>query len=131
MLLTSINFQDNCDEAIAYYKQALGAKVKTIIYFRDAPPDSGMDLPPNFVTYSEVEIFGTTIMMCDGAAKPMKDENFWFTLSFDTAEEVTEVFNTLADGGRVTEPLAPQFWAALNGSVNDRFGIQWNIGTKN
>ena len=131
MLLTSIYFQGNCDEAIAFYKQALGAQVRNVTYFSDAPEDSGMDLPPNFVTYSEVEIFGTTIMMSDGATRPMKDENFWFTLAFDTAEEVTAVFNKLADGGQVIEPLAPQFWAALNGDVDDRFGVRWNIGTKN
>jgi len=132
MLLPSICFQGNCDEAISYYKETIDAQVKTINYFRDAPADSGMEgLPPDFVMYSEVSMFGMTMVMTDGAENPMTSEPFWFTLSFDTPEEVTAVFNKLAADGKVTDPLASQFWAALNGSVEDRFGVHWNIGTNN
>ena len=129
MLKPVIGFRGNCEEAIAYYKEALGAEVKTISYARDIPPDADMEmsLPPNFVTYSEVLIFGLTIVMIDGVDKPL--ESFWLQLGFDTAEEVTTVFNKLADGGEIDEPLAPQFWATLNGNVNDRFGVHWNVLT--
>jgi len=128
MLIPAIGFQGNCDEAITYYKAALGAEVKTISYFRDAPADSGMDnLPPNFVMYSEVVIFGTTFVMTDGLEKPL--QSFWMQAMFDSAEKVTAVFNKLADGGEIVDPLAPQFWASLNGSVKDRFGVEWNVTT--
>ncbi|MCL2564092.1 MAG: VOC family protein [Oscillospiraceae bacterium] len=131
MLMTAIGFQGNCDEAITYYKEALGAEVKTISYFRDAPPDAGMErsLPPNFVMYSEVLLFGTPIVMTDGATKPLSDESFWMHLTFDTAEEVASAFRKLADGGTVIEAPAPQFWAASNAYVIDRFGVFWNILT--
>jgi len=127
--MSAIALQGNCDEAITYYKEVLGAEVKRIHYSRDALPDSGMDksTPPNFVMYAEVVMFGMTIVMTDGAEKPL--ESFWMQLSFDTAEEVTSVFNKLADGGEVVEALAPQFWASLNGNVNDRFGVHWNVLT--
>lgn len=64
MLLTTISFQGNCDEAITFYKGALGAEVKEIAYFRDAPADSGMDesLPPNFVMHSEVIILAPLLL---------------------------------------------------------------------
>ena len=131
MLIPSIGFQGNCDEAINYYKEVLGAEVKTINHFKDAPEDHGMEesLPPNFVMYSEVVLFGTTMVMADGMKRPMKgeEENFWFTLSFDCPKETTSVFNKLADGGRVIEALAPQFWVSLSGDVVDRFGICWNV----
>ena len=129
MLLPSIGFPGNCNEAISYYKEVLGAEVKEIIY-SDHDPDSGMDLQPNFVAYSEVLICGIPIMMVDGMETPMSCEHFWFTLSLDSKEEATSIFNKLAEGGQVLEPLAPQFFASLNGSVRDRFGIIWNIGTK-
>ena len=129
MLMPVISFQGNCDEALTYYKEVFDAEVKTINYFRDAPPNIGMDesTPPNFVLYSEVSIFGVNMVMCDGGEKP--PESFWLQLTFDSAEKVTSVFNKLADGGKVIEPLAPQFWASLNGNVDDRFGVHWNIIT--
>jgi len=131
MLIPSIHFPGICDEAIAYYKEAVGAEVKEIAYFRDAPPDSGMEeLPPNFVMYSEVLMFGTLVAMTDGAEKRITGGNFTFIVFFNSAEEVTSVFNKLADGGKVIEALAPQFWTALCGSVEDRFGLTWHIAQK-
>jgi len=131
MLITTISFQGNCDEAIAFYKEVLGAEVKDVSYFRDAPPNSGMDesLPPNFVMHSEVLIFGTRITMTDGGTAPIAGNYFSLMLSLDSAEEVTSVFHKLADGGQVIEALAPQFWATLCGDVQDRFGIHWHICT--
>ena len=130
MLLPSIVIQGDCNEAITFYKEAVGAEVREIMYARDAPPEEVGDLPPDYVTYSEIVIGGTAFMLLGGAETPISNENFWFTYSFDTAEEATAVFNKLADGGEIIEPLAPQFWASLNGDVKDRFGITWNIGTK-
>jgi len=131
MLITTISFQGNCDEAITFYKEALDATVKDVAYFRDAPPDSGMDesLPPNFVMHSEVLIYGTQITMTDGGMAPITGDYFSMMLSFDTADEVTSVFNKLADGGQVIGELAPQFWATLCGDVQDRFGVHWHICT--
>jgi len=129
MLIPAIGFQGNCDDAITYYKEIFGAEVKRINYFKDAPADANleMSLPPNFVLYSEVSIYGTTFMMGDGMEKPL--EGFWMQLTFDTAEEVISVFNKLADEGEVIEAPTPQFWASLNGEVKDPFGVLWNILT--
>ena len=131
MLFTSISFQGNCDEALTFYKEALGADVKDVAYFRDAPPDSGMDesLPLNFVMHSDVSIYGTQIVMTDGGTAPIAGDYFTLMLSLDSAEEVTSVFNKLADGGQVVEALGTQFWAALCGDVQDRFGINWHVCT--
>jgi len=65
--------------------------------------------------------------MTDGATKSFDGDFFSFTLSLDTPEKATDVFNKLADGGEVISPLAPQFWAELCGDVKDRFGVSWYI----
>ena len=131
MLITAIAFPGNCDEAIAFYKKAVGAVVKDVAYFRDAPPNSGMDesLPPDFVMHSEVSIFGTVITMTDGAEKRVTGDNYGLMVMLNTAEEVTNVFNKLAVGGKVIEALAPQFWSSLYGAVEDRFGVNWSVMT--
>jgi len=117
----SISFPGNCDEAITYYKEALGAEVKAIVHNTDE------SLPPNFVVYSEVLLFGTPVMMTDGAESKMSCSNFSFTLSLSTEEEVISVFNKLADGGEVVEALGAELYGHLMGCVNDRFGITWTV----
>ena len=81
------------------------------------------------ILHSEILIYGTYIGMTDMGEK-LTDEQFMFTLLLDSDEEVTAVFNKLAEGGKIVEPLAPQFWTSLNGSIEDPFGISWNIGTR-
>lgn len=132
MLVPTICFQGNCDEAITFYKGAVGAEVKTVNYLRDAPQDFVMEgfTKPNHVLNSDVLIYGTQIAMLDGAKTQITGECFTLTLFVDSAEEATSVFNRLADGGKVIEALAPQFWATLCGDVQDRFGVTWHIATK-
>jgi len=128
MITPCIHFQGNCDEAISFYKQALGAEVKAINYAKDAPPDSGMeDFPPNFVMYSEIVIWGMTFTLTDGGETPIPSGNFTFMITCKTPEEVKMTFEKLADGGNVTEPLSETFWAGLYGELIDRFGVTWQV----
>jgi len=129
MLIPTIHFPGSCNEAIAYYKEALGAQVKKIAYAKDAPPEIADELPPDFVMYSEVEIFGTSISLSDGAQTPISSDNYTFTVFLGSVEEVERAFNALLDGVRIIEPLGPQFWAEMTGFVADRFGVNWNIAT--
>jgi PhnB protein len=130
MLLPTFHLPGNCNEAIAFYQKAVGAEIKNIAYAKDAPADEVEGVPPNFVIHSEILILGTQIGLTDMGEKQLTDEQFMFTVLLDSDEEVTAVFNKLADGGKIIEPLAPQFWTSLNGSIEDPFGISWNIGTR-
>ena len=122
MLIPTIHFAGNCDEVIAFYKDAVGANVKAVHYVED--------VASNFVGHSEVEIFGCTVALTDGCDTAPACANHTFTVFLDSAEQVTDIFNKLADGGTVTEPLGQQFWAELCGHVTDRFGVNWHICTK-
>ena len=131
MLVPTICFQGNCNEAISFYKKAVGAEVKVINYLRDAPQGFEMEgfSEPNHVLNSDIIIHGTQLAMLDGAKTQITGEYFALTLFVDSAEEATTIFNKLADGGRVINALAPQFWATLCGDVEDRFGVNWHIAT--
>ena len=130
MLTTVISFTGNCNEAISFYKEALGAEVKSINYFKDAPENHGMEeLPPEFVMHSEVLISGSMINMTDGAEGNFSDDNFSFLIIKDTADEVSELYHKLSEGGKVIEELAPVFWASMYGMVVDCFGICWQMMT--
>ena len=133
MFIPTFHFPENCNEAITFYQKTLGAEIKNIAYAKDAPADAGLEeVSPDYVTYSEILIFGTHIGMTDMGEGQITNENTTFMLLFDSDEEVTTVFNKFAeaDGVKIIEPLAPQFWCSLNGSIEDPFGISWNIGTR-
>ena len=131
MLMTTISYPGNCDEAITFYKEVLGAQVKDINYFRDAPPEfaQSADLPPNFVMHSEVLIKGAMFAMTDGANSSFEGDNYSLLLMIETDAELADIFNKLAAGGKVIEPVAKQFWASSYGMVADKFGVMWQLST--
>jgi len=133
-LLPTIYFPGTCDAAINFYKNCLNAEIQEIIYLDAAPTDYLDELdqttPEKFVSYSEVEIFGTTFVLTDGGENEMTNQNFGFTLFIDDDTEIKRIFQLLAQDGYVTEPLETQFWARLTGNVIDKFGVNWNILTR-
>jgi len=132
MLIPTIHFNGNCNEAITFYKEVLGLEVEEIAYFKDAPADSGMEetLPPDFVMHSQVKVFDTVISMTDGGEKRPNGDNFTFMILKETKEEVATLYNKLLEGGKEIVPLAPAFWASMYGMVEDKFGVTWQIMTK-
>lgn len=130
MLIPTIHFAGNCNEVIEFYKKAVGAEVQVIAYAKDAPPEVAAQMPPDFVMHSEIKIFGTVVALTDGCEKPPTEDNHTFTVMFDTADEVVDVFNKLAEGGKVTQPLGQEFWADMCGMLVDKFGVHWCLLTK-
>jgi PhnB protein len=48
-------------------------------------------------------------------------------LQFDTVAQAQAAFQALGEGGQVTMPLAPTFWARSFGMLTDRFGVSWAV----
>jgi len=123
MLLATIHFPGNCDEAISFYKEAIGAEVKNIVYSDDESEG------PN-VMHSVVSIHGTLICMTDGAETRPAGDNFTFLVTEDSADDVRALYGRLLEGGgKEVEALAPVFWASMYGIVEDRFGVNWQVMT--
>ena len=126
-------FDGRCEEAIEFYKKALGAQVEFMMRNSESPepPPEGM-LPPGSehkIMHASLHIGGALVMMSDGMCSG--EASFkGFSLSLDCPDEdvAREAFAALADGGQVTMPLGKTFWAPLFGMVNDRFGVGWMVG---
>ena len=125
-------FNGRCEEAIAFYKRALGAEVLMMMRNKEAPeqPPPGM-LPPGSedkVMHATLRIGTSNLMLSDGRCdgKPVFDG---FSLSLDAANEAEaeRLFAALADGGTVQMPLAKTFWSPRFGMVADRFGVGWMV----
>jgi PhnB protein len=48
-------------------------------------------------------------------------------LQYDTEDQAHSAFNALAQGGQVTMPMMPSFWAKTFGMLTDRFGLSWAV----
>ena len=127
MITPCIHFQGNCDEAINFYREALGADVKEIFYAKDAPDYNTESLPPDFVMHSSIIICGMNFSLTDGSESQITGEHISFMITYDTEGEVKKAYEKLEVGGKVVEPLAKVFWSDLYGYVIDRFGVNWQV----
>ena len=125
-------FEGRCEEAIEFYRRALGAEVTALKRFKDSPepPPPGM-VPPgaeNKVMHANFRIGDTTVMASDGrcTGKPSFEG---FSLSIDAASdaEADRLFAALGDGGQVQMPMSKTFFSSRFGMVADRFGVSWMV----
>jgi len=125
-------FEGRCEEAVEFYRKALGAEVTMLMRYKDSPepPPPGM-VPPgseNKVMHASLRIGDATVMASDGSCKG-KPSFQGFSLSITVPDEARaeKLFAALADGGQVQMPLAKTFWSPRFGMVADRFGVGWMI----
>ena len=124
-----LNFDGRCDEALEFYKQAIGAKVGMLLRFKEAP-DKSMISPGSEekVMHSAVQVGGSTVLMSDGRCTGKPNFNgIALTISAKTEAEADKLFNGLAEGGQVTMPLAKTFFSPKFGMVADKFGVGWMV----
>jgi PhnB protein len=124
-----LQFEGRAEEAIGFYRRALGAEVDMMMRFKEAP-DQSMVSPGNAekVMHASLRIGGSTILASDGrcTGKP-SFQGFSLCVTAASDAEVERYFNALADGGQVQMPLAKTFFAARFGMVSDRFGVTWMV----
>jgi PhnB protein len=125
-------FEGRCEEAIEFYRRALGAGVNMLMRFKDSPepPQPGCVSPgsENKVMHANLRIGGTTMMASDGRCTgKLNFQGFSLSLSVSTEAEAERLFTALADGGQVQMPLARTFFSPRFGMVADRFGVLWMV----
>jgi PhnB protein len=126
-------FDGRCEEAIDFYKRALGAQVEMLMRFRDSPdkearPTSDPAMADK-VMHASLRIGSTMLLASDGRCQGKPDfRGFALSLTVQSEAEADRFFNALADGGQVQMPLAKTFWSPRFGMVSDRFGVWWMVG---
>ena len=122
-------FDGRCEEAIEFYKTALGAEVDMLTRFKEGPDRSmtpaGSD---NKVMHAAFRIGNTTVMASDGRCQGNPSfHGFALSLTVPDVGEADRLFAALANGGQVRMPLAGTFFSPRFGMVADRFGVGWMI----
>jgi PhnB protein len=122
-------FDGRCEEALNFYKTALGAKVEMMLRYKEHK-EALENAPQNAekIMHSTMRVGDTAVHLSDGhcAGKP-KFEGFAVSLNVATAAESEKYFKVLSDGGEVRMPLSKTFFSSSFGMVTDRFGVMWMV----
>jgi PhnB protein len=124
-------FGGRCEEAIEFYRKALGAELVMLARFKDAP-ESQHQMPECFenkVMHATLRIGDTLMMASDGRCEgPATFEGFSLSITVSDEAEAERAFAALSeDGGLVTMPLEKTFWSPKFGMLQDKFGVGWMI----
>jgi PhnB protein len=125
-------FDGRCEEAIEFYRKALGAEVTMLMRYKESPepPPPGM-IPPgseNKVMHSNLRIGETMVMASDGNCQGKPSfQGFSLSVTAPNEAEAKRMFAALADGGQVQMPLGKTFFSPCFGMVADCFGVSWMI----
>jgi len=123
-------FEGRAEEALEFYKKALGAKVEMMMRNKESPepPPPGMKAPPEKIMHASFTVEGARVMASDGfcSGKP-SFQGFSLSVTAATEADAKRKFNALAEGGEVKQPLAKTFFSPAFGMVTDRFGVGWMV----
>ena len=122
-------FDGRCEEALEFYKGALGAEVTALIR-NSENPDPSMTPPgmENKVLHANFNVGGTQLMASDGMCSGTPNfAGVSLSLAADDVAEAERLFAALAEGGQVKLPMHETFFAKRFGMVADEFGVSWMV----
>lgn len=119
-------------EAIEFYKNAIGAEVEQVNLFKDFLPDCPAELE-NFVMNAQFRLNGQRFMLSDNNPEMPYSvgENITVALITDDAETAKDLFTKLSEGAmKITMDLQAVPWSPAYGSLQDKFGIHWQVNAE-
>jgi PhnB protein len=130
------NFNGQCEEAFNFYKSVFGGEFTQIQRFKDVPSEDHLPASEaEWIMHVSLPIGDCTTLMGSDSPSSMDEvtsgSNFHISIQTSNDEETDRVFNGLAAGGKVTQPLEKAFWGARFGMLVDKFGIQWMVNQEN
>jgi PhnB protein len=128
-------FEGRCEEAVEFYKQALGAKVEMLMRYKEAPPtenaspDCGGGMPdPEKIMHLAFTVDGNTILASDGRCSGQpKFEGVALSLTVPDVATCRKRFEALSAGGQIGMPIGETFFSPMFGMAIDKFGLTWMV----
>jgi PhnB protein len=122
-------FEGRCQEALDFYRRAIGAEVTALMRFKESP-DPGMIQPgsEDKVMHASFRVGDTTIFASDGRCGGRASfQGFALSLAVANESEADRLFGALVEGGQVIMPLTTTFFSPRFGMTTDRFGVTWMV----
>ncbi|KNG92519.1 VOC family protein [Pseudaestuariivita atlantica] len=129
-----ITFDGTARAAITHYAQVFDREVPDMMTFGDMPGDMPWvtDANRDRIAHARLDLGGVMLMVSDtGGTEPFAGHNgMAINVSVDSVEDGRALFDRLSDGGEVTMPFEPTFWAKGFGTCRDRFGVGWMVNVE-
>jgi PhnB protein len=125
-----LNFDGNCREAMRFYQRCFDGEL-FVMTFAEMPGGGAKEAGDRLMhARLASKSNSTTILMASDIMPGMtlsQGNNFWVSVSCETAEETDKLFNALGENGRVV--MAPQetFWSPRFAMLTDQFGDNWML----
>jgi PhnB protein len=125
-------FDGCCEEAIEFYKAALGGEVDMLMRYRESPePPCPDEVRPDIgdkIMHASLRIGDAMIMASDDCTPaPKPHGGYSLSLSVPDVAAAERTFAALGAGGSVQMPLGRTFWSPCFGMLTDRFGVGWML----
>ncbi|MFE4446489.1 VOC family protein [Streptomyces sp. NPDC093064] len=124
---THLNFRGQAREALAFYQSVFGGRSVAVTY-KDAGAVQN-ESEADWVMWGEVAGGnGFHVMAYDVPSQLPWDQGknpFFVSVRGDDADEVSALWDKLAQGSTIVRPLGRAQWAPLYGMLTDRFGVTW------
>ena len=121
-----ISFPGNCEEAISFYKEKLGAEVLYMGRYGDSPMAG--KAPDDKIMHCTIKIGDSHIMACDSVFRDYPvtiGNNITLAIGTNDIAQADSMFDKMSDGGKIIMPMQKTFWAERFGMLTDKFGINW------
>ena len=133
-----LSFGGNTREAFAFYEKALGARIETMMSYADMPASTAADAgcgdcpapSGDGIMHARLVLPGGAMVFAGDTPPGVPYEGMrgvMLAIQYDTIDQAQGAFHALSQGGQVTMPLAPAFWAKTFGMLTDRFGVSWAV----
>ena len=126
-----LSFNGNCAEAMRFYERALHGKLEVLMSGAQSPIAEQMPKEwAHRILHARLALGDGGLLFAGDCPADMPYEGIKgvsMTLNYASVEEAEHAFSALAEGGRVTMPMQPAFWARAWGMLVDRFGTSWIV----
>ena len=125
-LVPYLHFNGEAEEVLNFYKDVFDGEIISINRYGDSPMKGDESLNDKII-HSRLKFGDNLIMISDSFNGQLahKDGNIQLSVEVDDEKRMEQAFNKLAEDGKVTMPLAKQFWGATFGMLQDKFGVNW------
>jgi len=124
-----LNFNGQCRAAFARYQALLGGDIQIMLTYGDSPMAATFDARlHDLILHATLVIGDLEIMGTDQPPERYQaPQGLCVAVTLPTAQKARDVFEGLAQGGRITLAFQSTFWTRGFGMVVDAYGIPWEI----